>query len=129
MNKEDFEEGFIELIKGAIDEKEKGRYRNANVLYWKALMKLCDYIHWKDNGNMPENLARRLNHFKTRKNGEKVLRILGEKLEAGTPYNIYDSTYIKKQDTEDCKVMENAIKDLVRLFSISGIIKKTTEEI
>jgi len=97
MNEQDFEDGFIELIKGAISEKEKQRYRNSNILYWKALMQLCDLTYWKDKGKPPKNLAIRLEYFRERNN--RIMQTLGEnEFETGKPYAIYQDTYKSKQD-------------------------------
>lgn len=130
MSKETFENGFIELVGGAIDEKGKERCRNANILYWKALMQLCDYIYWKEKGDNPKNLNQRLSYFKDGDiKKKKVMTILGDKLMAGTPYNIYEDTYKNKQDKKDCEVMENAIRNLVKQFGLKGVIKNTIKKI
>lgn len=130
MSKEEYEEGFIEFFDGAISEKSQGRHRDAIVLYWKAITQICDYIFYKEKNRAPENLNERLSFFR---NGDlkrqKVADILGERTQAGTPYHLYNDTYRNKQSDEECKVMEDAIRDLIELLSIKGAIKDAIKKI
>lgn len=121
-----YENGFREFIDGALNEESNKRYTCACVLYWKAMMKICDFLFFKEKGVHPKHLQERLNFL--RDTNEGIMKIIGENAwDAGTPYYLYNDAYKTQKDEKDCEVFRNAIKKIVKRRGIKGEIKKISK--
>lgn len=123
---ESYEIGFKEFVYGALSEESNGRYTCACVLYWKALMKICDFLFYKERSVQPKNLNQRLSFLKDTNQG--TIQVLGEdEHDSGTPYFIYRDAYNIQKDKKDCVVFRDAIKKIVKHRGIKGEIKKISK--
>lgn len=108
---------FIEEYEGAVEQLEKGRHKNATILFSKSLFALCDIIIHKKLGKLPKN------------HGERF-RILEEHLP--DVYSIVDSVFANYTDAyskpvlkETCEKIKNGIKKITKTHEIPENVKKT----
>lgn len=112
---------IIEEIKGAESEYVKKRYKNALILYSKAIFSLCDYLIAINKLKLPENHEERFRILE--RYFPKIYKIVNRL------FRKYTDTYLKPSDKESCEGMKNAIKEINRIKEFSKEIKTFIEEI
>ena len=121
VEKEDFEKLFEEVVEGGLCEQKNRRYTCAIELFYKAFIKLVDYLLISEHDIVVKNNRDRDNNM-LKLNSD--LKSLKDKL-----YIVYVGTYKSKKDKMDCKEVRNGIKQIISLKRFEGNIKKTAEKI
>jgi len=110
---------FLEEFEGAKDELSKGRYKNATILFSKALFAVCDLIIQNKLNKLPKSHSERF-------------RILEEYFEE--IYEIVDDVFDKYTDSyskpilkETCEAIKNGIKKINEIAELPAEIKEIIE--
>jgi hypothetical protein len=116
---EELEKTFIEEYEGASEELEKQRFKNATILFSKALFAICDLIIFQGLKKLPKNHTERF-------------RILEEKFPDVYPvvdsiFNDYTDAYSKPILKETCVNIQNGIKKIIKYTEVSEEIKELVE--
>lgn len=119
--KDILENSIIEEIKGAESEFNENRFKNALILYSKAIFSMCDLLILQRKLKLPENHPERFRILE--KYIPKVYRIV-DRL-----FKKYTDTYLKPSDKESCEAIKNAIKEIDRIEIFSEKIKTFIEKI
>ena len=113
---EELEKAFVEEYEGAVEQLNKARYKNATILFSKALFALCDLVIHRKLSKLPKNHTERF-------------RILEEYFPE--IYSVVDSVFSHYTDAysrpvlkETCEEIKNGIKKIERDNSISEEIKE-----
>ena len=110
---------FIEEYGGACDEFSKTRYKNATILFSKALFALCDFIIVSKLKRLPQNHAER---FKILKNYfPEIYPIVDE------VFDKYTDSYSKPILKETGEGIKNAIATIKHRTELPQEIKDTLE--
>jgi len=112
---------IIEELTGAESEYKLARYKNAIILYSKAIFSLCDYIIALKKLKLPKDHSER---FRILERHMPELYSIVDKL-----FKKYTDTYLKPTDIESCDGMKNAIKEINRIEKLDGEIKAIIEKI
>jgi len=116
---EELEKTFVEEYEGALEQREKQRYKNATILFSKSLFALCDIIIYSKLTKLPKNHTERFRileeHF------PKIYFIVDD------IFSHYTDAYSKPILEETCNKIKNGIKKIVRTHELSGKIKKAAE--
>lgn len=112
---EDLIKTFIEEYSGAIDEFEKGRFRNATILFSKSLFALCDILIFLKLKKLPKNHTERF-------------RLLEEYFPESYPnidevFSHYTNTYNKPAEKTAAEKVKNAINKVTRDYEVPKQIK------
>ncbi|MEK6938327.1 MAG: hypothetical protein AABX04_04755 [Nanoarchaeota archaeon] len=107
---------FLEEYEGAEEQFEKGRYKNATILFSKAFFALCDILIFQKIKKLPKN------------HGERF-RILEEfyppvYLAADKIFSHYIDAYNKPLLKENSEFIQNGIKQIIRLSELPAEIKE-----
>lgn len=121
VEKEDFEKLFEEFIEGGISEEKNRRYTCAIELFYKAFLKLIDYLLLVEQDLVVRNNRDRDDNI-SKLNSD--LKSLKDKL-----YIVYVGTYKSKKDKMDCQEVRNGIKQIIALKKFERSIKETAEKI
>ena len=113
---EELMQTFLEEFMGAGDESSKGRYKNAAILFSKALFALCDLLIQDKLNKLPKNHSERF-------------RILEEYFKE--IYGIVDDVFDKYTDSyskpilkETCDTIKNGIRKINEIAGLPAEIKK-----
>jgi hypothetical protein len=116
---EEIEKTFLEEFEGADEQLEKSRYKNAAILFSKALFALCDFLIYSKLNKLPKNHHERF-------------RILEEYFPEiySTVDNIfshYTDAYSKPILKETCELIKNGIQKIIGDKELPETIKKIVE--
>jgi hypothetical protein len=116
---EELDSTFIEEYEGANEQLEKQRYKNATILFSKALFALCDLLIYQKLRRLPKNHTERF-------------RILEEYFQdiyeiADDIFSHYTDAYSKPILKESCEKIKNGIKKITENNKVPEGIKKTVE--
>jgi len=116
---DELESTFIEEYEGADEQLEKNRYKNALILFSKALFALSDILI----SNKLRKLA---------KNHSERFRILEQYFP--DVYNIVDETFSNYTDAyskpilkETCEKIKNGIQEIIKNYDFTEEIKKISK--
>ena len=110
---------FLEEYEGAEDELSKGRYKNATILFSKALFAICDIlIHVKLN-KLPKNHSERFRIL------EDYFKEVYEVVDG--VFDKYADSYLKPILKETCEAIKNGIKKINKIADLPAEIKKAIE--
>jgi hypothetical protein len=115
----ELENTFIEEYEGAKEQIEKQRYKNATILFSKALFALCDYLLFSKVQKLPKNHNERF-------------RMLEEFFPniypiVDTIFTHYTDSYSKPILEETCKNIQDGIKKIITTHEVSEAIAKAVE--
>lgn len=110
---------FIEEYEGALEQLEKERYKNAAILFSKALFALCDLIIYSKLAKLPKN------------HGERF-RILEDYFPSiysvvNDIFKHYTDAYSKPVLKETCEKIKHGIENLVQTNALPEAVKKAVE--
>jgi len=113
---EELQRTFMEEYIGAEEQVEKKRYKNATILFSKALFALCDLIIFLNLKKIPKNHGERFrileNHFL------EVYSIVN------SIFGHYIDAYSKPALKETCEEIKNGIKKIIQDNELPEEIKK-----
>ena len=112
---------IIEELNGAENEYNLSRYKNALILYSKAVFSLCDYIVALKKLKLPKDHSER---FRILERHIPKLYPIVDRL-----FKIYTDTYLEQSDKESCGGMKNAIKEINGIEKLDREIKAIIEKI
>jgi len=113
---EELEKTFLEEYIGASEELTKGRFKNATILFSKALFALCDLIIYLKLRKLPKNHTERFSML--REQFPKSYVIVDE------VFGYYTDAYSKPALRETSEVIKNAIRKIAGDGAVSEKIKK-----
>lgn len=116
---EELEKTFIEEYQGAKEQLEKKRYKNATILFSKALFAICDLIIHSKLKKLPKNHGER---FRILENYFPDIYIIVDET-----FEHYTDAYSKPALEKTCKEIENGIKKIIQNNNVSEKIKKIIE--
>ena len=116
MTLDELENTFIEEFEGAVDELQKGRNKNAVILFSKALFALCDLLIFLKFSKLPKNHTERFRILEEHFNQIYVL--------IDDVWNHYTNAYSKPILKETNESMKNAIKEINRLENFPNKIRE-----
>ncbi len=116
---EELKNTFIEEFEGAEEQLEKERYKNATILFSKALFALCDLVIFTKLSKLPKNHNERFRileeHFpSTYKIVDRI-------------FTHYTDAYSKPILKDTCNEIKNGIKDIVGIEKVPEEIKTLIE--
>jgi len=107
---------FLEEYTGAIDELNKGRYKNSTILFSKALFALCDIIIQNKLNKLPKNHTER---FRILEQYFKEIYEIADGI-----FDKYMDSYSKPILKETCEAIKNGIKEIKEISDLPEEIKK-----
>ncbi len=112
---EELKKTFIEEYEGAFEQLEKGRYKNATILFSKALFALCDYIVYSKIQKLPKNHAERF----------RILEEYSPQIYSVVDiiFTHYTDAYSKPALKETCEKIKNGIKKIATTEKLPEEIK------
>lgn len=119
MDIKELESTFLEEYQGALDELKKDRYKNATILFSKALFALCDLIIYQKLSKLPKNHSER---FRLLEEYFSDVYLIVDDI-----FGHYTDAYAKLILKETCELIKNGIKKIVRLYSVPEGIKRIVE--
>ncbi|MFH1066060.1 MAG: hypothetical protein V1734_06140 [Nanoarchaeota archaeon] len=114
-------ESIIEELGGAESEYNLGRYKNALILFSKALFSICDYIIASKNLKLPEDHSER---FRILQRHLPEIYFIVDKV-----FKTYTDTYLKPSDKESCEGLKNAIRDVGKIEKPEPKLKAIIEKV
>ncbi len=111
----------LEELQGAQSEEKAGRYKNALILYSKALFSLCDYVIVKNNLKPPEDHRERFEIL------DRYFPFIHRTVKK--VFRTYIETYTKPTDQESCEGIKNALKELREVEKLDPEIKTALEQV
>ena len=116
---EEFDKTFVEEYQGAQEQMEKGRFKNATILFSKALFALCDYLILAKLNRLPKNHTERF-------------RILEEYFPdvytiADEIFIHYTNAYSKPVLRETSENIKDGIKKIVASHEVPAAIKEAVK--
>jgi len=120
MHMRELEKTFIEEYIGAEEQLEKERYKNATILFSKALFAICDMLIFEKISKLPNNHRERF-------------IILQEYLPEAyaivdSVFKDYTDAYSKSLNKANCEQIKNGIKKINRTNNVPEEIKKIIEQ-
>jgi len=112
---------ILEEIQGAQSEQGKGRYKNALILFSKALFSLCDYIIAVNKLKLPDDHRERFEILE--QYFPSIYRTVSR------VFRKYVDTYLKPSDKDGCEGMKNAIRELSSAEKLDPELKAALEKI
>ena len=112
---------IIEELEGALSEEKNKRYKNALILYSKAMFSLCDYIIAINKLKLPSDHKERFEILD--RYFPAIYRIVRK------VFGKYIDTYIKPSDKEGCERMKNAIREIEDIGKINSEIKEVIKKL
>ncbi len=116
---EDLIRTFIEEYEGGKDEAKKERYRNATILFSKAMFALCDFVIYEKLKRLPKNHTERFRILE-----EYFNDIYGTVDEV---FGKYQDTYTKPALEESCKEIKDAIRKIKEASRLPEEARKIIE--
>jgi hypothetical protein len=113
---EDLENTFIEEYEGGIDQLEKGRYKNATILFSKALFALCDFLIYSSLNKLPKNHSER---FRILEGHFNDIYIIVDDI-----FSHYTDAYSKPILKETCIKIKNGISKINKTKALPKRIKE-----
>ncbi|HLD05638.1 MAG TPA: hypothetical protein VJG90_08005 [Candidatus Nanoarchaeia archaeon] len=111
----------LEELQGAQSEEQQGRYKNALILYSKALFSLCDYVIVKNNLKPPEDHRERFDIL------DRYFPFIHRTVKK--VFRAYIETYLKSSDQESCEGMKYALRELREVEKLDPEIKTALEQV
>ncbi|MEW6062923.1 MAG: hypothetical protein AB1571_00940 [Nanoarchaeota archaeon] len=112
---------ILEELVGAENEYKLGRYKNALILYSKAIFSMCDLLIAIKNLRLPKDHNER---FRVLERYLPAVYKIVDKV-----FKKYTDTYLKPTDKESCEGMKNAIKEINSIERFDKEIKTFIEKI
>ncbi len=112
---------ILEELQGANSEENQGRYKNALILYSKAMFSVCDYIIGVNKLKLPDDHKERFEILD--RYFPFVCRTVSR------VFRKYVETYLKPSDKEGCEGMKNALRELGGVEKLEPEIKAALEKI
>lgn len=110
---------FLEEYEGAKDESNKGRNKNAAILFSKALFAVCDILIQNKFNKLPKNHSERFRILE--KYFEDVYSIVDE------IFDKYTDSYSKPVLKETSEAIKNGIKKINKAADLPKEIKESIE--
>ena len=110
---------FLEEYNGAKDELSKGRYKNATILFSKALFAVCDILIQNKLNKLPNNHSERFRIL------EDYFKEVYEIVDG--VFDKYTDSYSKPILKETCESIKNGIKKINKIADLPAEIKKAIE--
>ena len=111
----------LEELQGAQSEEKQGRYKNALILYSKALFSLCDYVIIKNNLKPPNDHKERFEIL------DQYFPFIYRTVKK--VFRTYIDTYVKPTDQESCEGMKHALRELRETEKLDPAIKTALEQV
>ena len=115
----ELENAFIEEYEGAQEQLEKGRYKNATILFSKSIFVLCDILIYSKLKKLPKNHSER---FRILEGFFPNIYSLVDSI-----FGDYVDAYSKPVLKETSEKIKNAINEIVKDNGLSEKIKKIVE--
>jgi len=115
----ELEETFLEEYQGAKEQLEKGRYKNALILFSKSLFALCDIILYHKLRKLPKNHNER---FRMLEEFFPEIYTIVDEL-----FGLYTDAYSKPILKNASKMIENGIKQIISLVEVPESIKEAVK--
>jgi hypothetical protein len=112
---EELKKTFIEEYEGALEQFEKGRFKNATILYSKALFALCDLLIYSKLSKLPKNHTER---FRILEDYFPETYSIVDRI-----FSHYTDAYSKPILKETCVQIKNGIKKIAGTKGIPEEIK------
>lgn len=116
---EDLESTFIEEYEGAVEQFEKGRYKNATILFSKSLFALCDLMLYSRLSKLPKNHSER---FRMLERFFPDVYVIVDSI-----FGNYTDAYSKPILKETCEEIINGIRKIAKADGVPEQIKKAVE--
>ena len=113
---QELEETFLEEYQGAREQLEKGRHKNALILFSKSLFALCDIILYHKLKKLPKNHNER---FRMLEEFFPEVYLIVDEL-----FGLYTDAYSKPILKEASQKIQNGIKQIITLVEIPKPIKE-----
>lgn len=113
---EELIKAFQEEYQGALDELNKERYKNATILFSKALFALCDVLIYQKLHKLPKSHSER---FRLLENYFPDLYKIVDQI-----FSHYTDAYSQPILQETCMTIKNGIKTIARTENLSEEVKK-----
>ncbi len=104
---ENLKQTVLEELEGGLSEYLTGRYKNASILYSKAIFAMCDYLIASHKLKLPSDHGER---FRILERYLPKVYTLIDRL-----FGKYTDTYLKPSDKNACEEIRNAVKELGKL--------------
>ncbi len=114
-------DSVAEEIIGAESEYKANRYKNALILFSKALFSLCDYIIACRRLKLPKDHSERFRILE--RHIPEIYSVVDR------VFKTYTDTYLKPSDKESCEGIKNAIKQAGRTENIEPKLKAVIGQI
>lgn len=114
-------ESIIEELGGGESEHKAERYKNALILFSKALFSICDYIIAAKNLKLPEDNSER---FRILERHFPEIYLIVDRV-----FKTYTDTYLKPSDKESCEGLKNAIRNVGKAEKLEPKLKAIIEKI
>lgn len=112
---EELKKTIVEELSGASSEYSNGRYKNASILFSKAIFAMCDYAIVSRGLRPPSNHEER---FRILERHLPVVYPLVDRL-----FKRYTDTYLSPSDRATCEAIMNAVKKLGKIENFGGEIE------
>ncbi|MDI6737564.1 MAG: hypothetical protein QME12_03540 [Nanoarchaeota archaeon] len=114
-------ESIIEELGGGESEYNSGRYKNALILFSKALFSICDYLIASKSLKLPEDHSER---FRILQRHLPAVYLIVDKV-----FKTYTDTYLKPSGKESCEGLKNAIRDVGKTEKLEPKLKAIIEKV
>lgn len=118
---ENLKQTVLEELEGGLSECSSGRYKNASILYSKAIFAMCDYLIASRKLKLPSDHGER---FRILERYLPKVYALIDRL-----FGKYTDTYLKPSDKNACEEIKNAVKELGKFERFDDEIEAIIEKI
>ncbi len=112
----ELEKTFLEEYTGGLDEMVKERYKNATILFSKAIFALCDLLLFSRLEKLPKNHSERFRLLE--ENFPEVYQVVD------AIFGHYTDAYSRPIFKETCEEIQNGIAKIVQVSDVPEEIKK-----
>ena len=110
---------FVEEYEGALDQFEKGKYKNTLILLSKALFALCDVLMYARLNKLPANHSER---FRMLESYFPEIYVIVDEL-----FSSYTDAYSQPVASESCEALQDGIRKITRIAEVPKRIKELVE--
>lgn len=111
----------LEELQGAESEEKQGRFKNALILYSKALFSICDFTIAINKLKLPEDHKERFDIL------DRYFPFVYRTISG--VFRNYVDTYLKPSNKESCEGMKNALRKLNNIEKLDTELKTALEKI
>src|SRR3989344_3327591 len=106
---------ILEEVHGAQSEETQGRFKNALILYSKAVFSVCDYVIATSKLKLPEDHRERFEIL------DRYFPFIYRTV--NKIFRKYIDTYLKSSDKESCGGIKHALRELSNVEKLDPEIK------